>query len=74
MSPGLPATVVTVSTSLPQADEDVPRYVGDIRVMLQFVPDQDKKSKKKAKGTLMVWIQQARQLPIVRSGATFVQW
>ena len=57
-----------------QADEDMPRYVGDIRVMLQFVPDQDKKGKKKTKGTLIVWIQQARQLPIIRSGATFVQW
>ena len=57
-----------------QADEDMPRYVGDIRVMLQFVPDQDKKGKKKGKGTLIVWIQQARQLPIIRSGATFVQW
>ena len=42
--------------------------------MLQFVPDQDKKGKKKGRGTLLVWIQQARQLPIVRSGATFVQW
>ena len=42
--------------------------------MLQFVADQDKKGKKKGRGTLLVWIQQARQLPIVRSGATFVQW
>ena len=42
--------------------------------MLQFIPDQDKKKKKKDKGTLIVNIQQARQLPIVRSGATFVQW
>ena len=42
--------------------------------MLQFVVDQDKKGRKKGRGTLLVWIQQARQLPIVRSGATFVQW
>ena len=43
-------------------------------MMVQFVPDQDRKAKKKGRGTLLVWIQQARQLPIVRSGATFVKW
>jgi len=54
-------------------DEDIPTYVGDLKVMLLFVPSQDKKGHKKGRGALNVWIQQARELPGDRS-TTFVQW
>jgi len=58
-----------------QADDDESAvYVGDIRVMLQYVPEPIKKGKKRARGTIHVWIQQGRQLRRVHGGSTFVQW
>jgi len=43
-------------------------------VMIQFVPDTSKLEKEKGRGSLIVWIQQARGLQTPCDQGTYLQW
>ena len=51
-----------------------PVHIGELRVMIQFVPDTSKLGKEKGKGSLNVWIQQARGLQAPCDQGTYLQW
>jgi len=43
-------------------------------VMIQFVPDNSKSRKEKGRGSLNVWIQQARGLKVPYDQGTYLKW
>ena len=51
-----------------------PVHIGELRVMIQFVPNASKSGKGKRKGSLNVWIQQARGLQFPCDQGTYLQW
>ncbi|XP_065908474.1 uncharacterized protein [Dysidea avara] len=56
-----------------KAGTDKPVHLGDMRVMIQFVPDTSKSGKEKGRGSLNIWIQQARGLRTCCDQGTYLQ-
>ena len=53
---------------------DTPEHIGELRVMIQFVPDTNKSGKEKGRGSLNVWIQQARGFLSSCDQGTYLLW
>ena len=54
---------------------DTPVHIGEVRVMLQYVPETNKSRKEKCNGSyLKVWIRQASGLKTRYNNGSFVLW